>query len=193
MSTIRSITSGGGKVYSPADDGEPIGIIELDENLGDAEKPEEIPAGLYTAEVQDVQTPVSGKGNTYFAVKFVISPDDLAADVRDDYPDGATLFYNRVIVPKKSDRRALFALRKFVESIGIDSNTTTIDPNEWMGRQARIRVAHGRYNGETRAEIKSVEAAEEAPARTATRTATPRGRAPVEAEPEAKPRRRAAK
>lgn len=175
--------------FSPADDGEPIGIIELDENLGDAEKPEEIPPGLYTAEVQDVQTPVSGKGNTYFAIKFVISPDDLPADIREDYPDGAVLFWNRVIVPKKGDRRALFALRKFVESIGIDSNTTSIDPNEWMGRQARVRVAHDRYQGETRAQIKSVEAAEEVPKR----PVTPRGRAPVEEVAETKPRRRAAK
>lgn len=187
-SLIEKYATWGIARFAPADSGEPIGIIELDENLGDAEKPEEIPPGLYTAEIQDVQTPVSGKGNTYFAVKFVIAPDDLAADIRDDYPDGAVLFFNRVIVPKKGDRRALFALRKFVESIGIDSNTTAIDPNEWMGRQARVRIAHGKYNGETRAEIKSVEAAEEAPAR-----AAPRGRAPVVAEPETKPRRRAAK
>lgn len=196
MHTLRSMLLGGlshTKVYSPADDGEPIGIIELDENLGDAEKPEEIPPGLYTAEVQDVQTPVSGKGNTYFAIKFVVSPDDLPADIREDYPDGAVLFWNRVIVPKKGDRRALFALRKFVESIGIDSNTTSIDPNEWMGRQARIRVALDRYQGETRAQIKSVEAAEETAPRTTARATTPRGRASVDEVQEAKPRRRAAK
>lgn len=196
MHTLRSMLLGGlahTKAYAPADDGEPIGIIELDENLGDAEKPEEIPPGLYTAEVQDVQTPVSGKGNTYFAIKFVISPDDLPPDIKEDYPDGAVLFWNRVIVPKKGDRRALFALRKFVESIGIDSNTTSIDPNEWMGRQARIRVAHDRYQGETRAQIKSVEAAEETAPRTTARAAAPRGRAPVEEVAEAKPRRRAAK
>lgn len=183
MSNIRSIASGGTKVFSPADEGEPIGIIELDSNLGDAEKPEEIPPGLYTAEVQDVQTPVSGKGNTYFAIKFVIAPDDLAADYRDDYPDGAVLFWNRVIVPKKGDRRALFALRKFVESLGLDSNTTSIDPNEWMGRTARVRVAHGKYMGETRAEIKSVEAAEEAVSNG--RGTTARRAAPVEEAEEA--------
>lgn len=144
---------------------EPVGVIELEENLGDAEKPPEIPGGLYSAEVQDVQTPTSGKGNQYFAVTFVIASDDLPADVREDYPDGAKLFWNRVIVPKGRDRRALFNLRKFVESLGLDSNTTSIDPNEWMGRKARIRVVHGTYQGETRAEIKSVEAGEdEAPA-----------------------------
>lgn len=195
MHTLRSILFGGWAniCSAPADDGEPIGIIELDENLGDAEKPEEIPPGLYTAEVQDVQTPVSGKGNTYFAIKFVVAPDDLPADIREDYPDGAVLFWNRVIVPKKGDRRALFALRKFVESIGIDSNTTSIDPNEWMGRQARVRVVHDRYQGEIRAQIKSVEAAEETAPRVTTRVATPRGRAPVEEVQETKPARRARK
>lgn len=146
-------------------DSEPVGIIELEENLGDAEKPPEIPGGLYTAEVQDVQTPTSGKGNQYFAVTFVIASDDLPADVREDYPDGAKLFWNRVIVPKGRDRRALFNLRKFVEALGLDANTTSIDPNEWMGRKARIRVTLGKYLGEDRAEIKSVEAGEdEAPA-----------------------------
>lgn len=155
--------------FSPADYGEPIGIIELEDNLADAEKPEEIPQGLYTAEVQDVQTPVSGKGNTYFQVKFVIAPEDIAPDVREGYPDGAMLYWNRIIVPKKGDRRALFALRKFVEALGLDSNTTNIDPNEWMGRRARVRVVHGRYQGETRAEIKSVEAAEAETLRNKTR------------------------
>lgn len=166
--------------FAPADDGEPVGIIELEDNLADAEKPPEVPQGLYVAEVQDVQTPTSGKGNTYFAVKFVIAPDDLPPDIKDDYQDGAIMFYNRVIVPKRGDRRALFALRKFVEAIGLDSNTTSIDPNEWMGRRARVRVVHGRYQGEVRAEIKSVEAAEEE-APSTTRRGAPRGRA---AEPE---------
>jgi len=147
---------------------EPMGMIELDENLADVEKPKEVPPGKYTGEVQSVEEKPSAAGNTYFAVQFRIPPDELPADVADQYEDGCLLYYNRIIKPRgKSDRRALFNLRKFIEALGLDSNTTTIDPNDWMGRQARLHVRMGKYQGEERAEIAAVEAAEPkaAPAR----------------------------
>ena len=140
---------------------DPMGIIELDENLADVEKPKEIPPNKYLGEVQDVQEMTSAKGNTYFAVQFRVPPDELPADVAEQYEDGAVLFYNRIIKPRgRSDRRALFNLRKFVEALGLDPNTTTIDPNDWMGRQARLHVRMGKYLGEERAEIGAVEVAE---------------------------------
>jgi hypothetical protein len=147
---------------------EMMGIIELDENLADVEKPKEIPPGKYVGEIQDVQEATSGKGNTYFGIQFRIPPDELPADVAEQYEDGAVLYWNRIIKPRgRSDRRALFNLRKFIEAIGLDPNTTTIDPNDWMGRQARLMVRMGRYNNEERAEIGSIEPAEAkaAPAR----------------------------
>jgi hypothetical protein len=144
-----------------ADDNEPMGIIELDENLADVEKPKEIPPGKYVGEVQDVQEATSGKGNTYFAVQFRIPPDELPADVAEQYEEGAVLYWNRIIKPRsRSDRRALFNLRRFIEALGLDPNTTTIDPNDWMGRQARLIVRSGKYLGEERAEIGAVEPAE---------------------------------
>lgn len=142
--------------FAPADDNAP-GIIELEENLGDVEKPPEIPAGKYPAEVQDVQTPTSGKGNEYFAVKFVIPQEELPPDMQGDFPEGAILYWNRTVVPKGRDRRALHNLRKLVEALGLDSNTTSIDPNEWMGRQALIYIRLKKWEGEDRAEIASVE------------------------------------
>lgn len=145
--------------FAPSDD-EGLGIIELDQNLSDVEKPLELPAGLYTGEIQDVQIGTSQKGNRYFAIKFVVPNTEIAADIADQFEDGAALFYNRIIVPDGKDRRALFNLRKFLEAIGIDSNTTQIDPNEWMGRQARLKVVTEKYQGEERAQIKSVESAE---------------------------------
>jgi hypothetical protein len=147
---------------------EPMGLIELDENLADVEKPKEIPPGKYLGEVQDVQEKASAAGNTYFAVQFRVPPDELPADVAEQYEDGAVLFWNRIIKPRgRSDRRALFNLRRFIEALGLDPNTTTIDPNDWMGRQARLMVRMGKYQGEERAEIASVEAGEvkAAPAR----------------------------
>jgi len=144
---------------------EPMGIIELDENLADVEKPKDVPPGKYTGEVQDVTEATSAKGNTYYGIQFRIPPDELPADIADQYEEGAVLYYNRIIRPRgPSDRRALFNLRRFIEALGLDANTTTIDPNDWMGRQARLIVRTGKYNNEERAEIASVEAAEAKPA-----------------------------
>lgn len=158
-------------------DDDDMGIIELETSLSDVEKPLDLPAGLYEAEVQDVQIATSNKGNRYFAVKFVVPPDQIGADVADQFEDGAALYWNRVVVPTGKDRRALFNLRKFMEALGMDTNTAQVDPNEWMGRRARLKVVHTTYQGETRAEIKAVESAEGSkPAAKAAPAAAARGR-----------------
>lgn len=149
-----------------ADEGsEPLGLIEFEDNLDDIEKPPELPANVYTGEVQDVQMQTSGKGNKYFAIKFVIPPEEIPADLQDGFPEGAVLYWNRQIVPKSSDRRALYNLRRLVEALGLDSSKNSVDPNEWMGCKAKLRVRMGTYQGEQRAEIAAVEAAEAAPTR----------------------------
>lgn len=150
------------------EDVESLDVIELEESLSDVERPAELPPGVYVGEVQDVQVATSAKGNPYYSVRFTIHPDEIPADIQDDFEDGASLFWNRQIRPRDGkDRRALFNLRKFVEALGLDANTTSIDPNEWMGQRARLRVrqtvnprdpAAGK-----RAEIASVEPIEEAP------------------------------
>src|SRR5262252_7662663 len=98
-----------------AEDDESLDVIELEESLADVEKPAELPPGLYVGEVQDVQVATSAKGNAYYAVRFVVPPDEIPADIQDDFEDGAALFWNRQIKPRDGkDRRALFNLRKFV-------------------------------------------------------------------------------
>ncbi len=152
-----------GVTFAPSDEaGEPMGIIELDEELSSIEKPPELPVGSYVGEIQDIQVQTSGKGNQYFAIKFVISPEEIAPDIQEHYEEGAVLYWNRQIVPTGKDRRALFNLRKFVEALGLSSDTKEIDPNEWMGQKAKLRVVHGKFNGDVRAEIKAVEPAEKA-------------------------------
>lgn len=162
------------------EDQENLDVIELEESLADVERPVECPPGLYLGEVQDVQVATSAKGNTYYAVKFVIPQDEIPADVQDDFEDGVVLYWNRQIKPRDGkDRRALYSMRKFVEALGLDANTTTIDPNDWMSCHARLRVRHGVNPRDPaagkRAEIASVEPVEE--------EAAPRKRMP-EPEPE---------
>lgn len=166
---------------------EELGVIELDQNLSDTEKPLELPAGSYVGEIQSIEVLDSKAGNQYYAIKFKIAPDEIAADVRDEFEDGATLFWNRQIVPKAKDRRALYNLRQFIEAIGLDANTTTIDPNEWMGQTATLRVRHTKYQGVMRAEIASIEPSDApAPAREKT---TRRAPEPEEVEEAPAPRR----
>lgn len=143
-----------------ADEGEPLGIMELDGNLADIEKPPELPPGSYVGEVQDVTLQMSGKGNQYFAIKFVISTDEIPPDLQEHYDEGAVMYWNRQVVPNGKDRRALFNLRKLIEALGLDSNTTTVDPSDWMGCKAKLRIVHGKYQGENRAEVKQIEPAE---------------------------------
>lgn len=139
---------------------EELGVIEFEQNLSEVEKPPLIAAGKYTGEVQDVQVQVSaGKGNRYYAIKVVIPADEIAADIREHYEEGVALYWNRQLVPDGKDRRSLFNLRKMIEAFGLNSNTTSVDPNEWMGCKVRLNVGHSQYNGEDRAEIKSLEPA----------------------------------
>lgn len=153
---------------------EELGILELDANLAEVEKPPELPPGQYKGEVQDVQIQDSQKGNRYFAIKFVIPVDELPADMQEHYEDGATLYWNRQIVPNGRDRRALFSLKSLIESLGLDSNTTQVDPNEWMGCQALLRVKSSKYQGQVRAEISALEPVDDAPvAATRSRQAAP--------------------
>lgn len=143
---------------------EELDILELEENLADVEKPPELPNGVYDGEVQDVISGTSASGNDKWDVRVRIPPENIPPDISEHYEDGALLTYNRLMKPKRGNRRALYALRKFLEAIGIDSNTTTVDPNEWMGRPCRVMIRSSVYNGEARAGIVAFEAAEAAPA-----------------------------
>lgn len=142
---------------------EPLDVIELDGNLADAKKPPEVPAGKYIGEVQGVEAKASDKGNKYWAVKFVISPDQLPADLQEFYEDGAVLYWNRQMIPKdSSDKRTIFNLKQFYTNLGLDNAITTIDPNDWMGCNSQLQLRSSTWQGETRAEIAGLSPAEKA-------------------------------
>lgn len=145
---------------------EELGIISLDMNLADVERPPEIPVGRYIGEIQSVEQKTSGAGNEYFAIRILVPNEHIPAEVAEHYEDGALFFYNRLLVPKGGDRRSLWNLRQFVEKIGLDSNTNEINPNEWMNQSVGLVVGMEKnLEGELRSAVKSLFAAEEAPAR----------------------------
>ena len=162
-------------------DDEPLGIVELEGNLADAEKPPEVPPGKYVAEVQSVQAQNSQAGNPYWSIRFLIPPEELPAGVAEHYEDGASLYWNRQLVPRSAaDRRTVFSLKNLYTSLGLDPNITTVDPNDWMGCKALLTVRSGTYLGESRAEIASLaptdRAAQRQPAQQPGAAAAPRGR-----------------
>ncbi len=145
---------------------EELGIISLETNLADVERPPEVPVGRYVGEIQSVEVKTSGQGNDYFAMRVLIPAENIPAEIAEHYEDGAIFFYNRLLVPKGNDRRSLWNLRQFVEKLGLDSNTTEIDPNEWMNQRIGLVVASEKnLEGELRSTIRSLFSAEDAPAR----------------------------
>lgn len=152
----------------------PLGIVEFDESLDDVQKPPEVPAGRYPCEVQDIQEKVSKGGNTYYARTIHIAQEDLPANVRDGFPEGARMTDNRLLKPRPGDRRDLWNMKVWLQALGLDTATTRIDPNEWMGAQTRVRVVMGQYEGKPRAEIRGFEPMD-APAPAAARRPVARG------------------
>jgi hypothetical protein len=141
---------------------EELDIISLDMNLSDVERPPDVPVGRYIGEIQNIEVKTSGQGNDYFAMRVLIPAENIPADIVEHYEDGALFYYNRLLVPKGNDRRALWNLRQFVEKLGLSSETNEIDPNEWMNQRIGLVIGTEKnLEGETRSAIRSMFAAEE--------------------------------
>lgn len=132
-----------------------MGIIELDGNLDETPEPELLPPGFYAAEVADVQVRQNQKGTgSYFSVKFMIPAENFPADYDvDNWPDGLPLYYNLLRVPTSADRRAKLNIKRWMETLGLPTDVSTIDPSTWIGRPANVKVEHSTYEGVTRESI----------------------------------------
>jgi hypothetical protein len=82
-----------------AEDQEELGIISLDVNLAEVERPPEVPVVRYVGEIQSVEIKTSGVGNEYFAIRILVPAEHIPAEVAEHYEDGALFFYNRLLVP----------------------------------------------------------------------------------------------
>lgn len=132
---------------APSDE---LDVLELDQNLDDYPEPELLPPGWYKGEIQGVEIKENQKGTgKYFAIRFMISPDEFPANYDpENYADGKAVYYNLIRVPHGGDRRAIANLRKFLQQIGLSTKTNTIDPNEWIGREAKLKIEHREYQGQ---------------------------------------------
>jgi uncharacterized protein DUF669 len=137
-------------------DNEPTSLMEFSSDLSTAEAPPPLPVGEYPASIVKAEIKDSAKGNKYLALMFRIEPESYPADFIDGNPEGETLSYNRVVLQDNPQGR--YRMRKFLESVG-GTLSTRVDPNELMGLTATVGIVHGKWEGETRAEIAKVLAA----------------------------------
>lgn len=134
-------------------------IVELDMNLEDMEDFELLPDGNYPAVITLAEMRTSPKGNDYYYVTFKIDADDYPADYAvENAPEGINLTYARVQKPTPTNRRSITAVKKFMAALGLSLKTSTINPGDWEGKKASLKVGHQEYNGEPVNNIVAVEA-----------------------------------
>jgi len=131
-----------------------MSIIEFQTSLADAEKPMPLPAGEYTAQIRGAEKKTSERtGNDYLALQLFISPDEYPADFADGDPDGTVLSFNRMMLSDKAQDR--WRLRRFLETVGVKLGAS-LDPNDLVGLGVKVRTSVDQYEGEDRAQIKTI-------------------------------------
>lgn len=140
-----------------------LDVVELDGSLEDVKPIPPYPKGRWPGVVIGIEERTSAKENDYYNIEFQINRDDFPPDFdteEEDYPDGCSLYYSRLMKPTPKDKRTLNRIKKFYAALGLDTNITAINPNTWMGRDVTLVVDHESYEGEPRAVIKSIEASD---------------------------------
>jgi hypothetical protein len=132
-------------------------LISFDDDPANAEAPEPLPIGNYTATIVAASRRISSTNNPYVRVEFMIPTDQYPADYPvEEAPDGTRLMYNLLSLAQEKNPRYRF--RRFCEAIGAVMSRE-MDLNEWVGLEAKVHIEHGEWEGLTRAEVRRVEAA----------------------------------
>jgi len=129
-------------------------LLHFAQSLAEAEKPQPLPPGEYTAEIRGAENKVSDRtGNDYISLTMHVSADEYPADYTDGDPDGTILSYNR-LSPKATPRNR-YALRQFIEAVGMVPGTE-LDLNDLLGKAVTVRVRVTKYEGDDRSEISAI-------------------------------------
>lgn len=133
-------------------------ITELDANLDSFDDYEILPKGEYKGQCILAEKRISDSGNEYYYTNWKIDPSDYPADYDvENAPEGTTLNYSRVQVPKPNDRRSITNVKRLYTAMGLSLKTATIDPSTWVDQYAKLVVGTDTYNGERRNVIVSIE------------------------------------
>lgn len=150
-----AIMSGAVNFMTPEGDGS---IVELDSNLDSYDDYQILPKGNYRAVCETVEKRVSDNGNEFYYTNWRIMPDNYPADYdHENAPEGTLLNYSRIQVPTSTDRRSITNVKRLMRAIGLDLKTKVIDHEQWVGKEAKLVVGWGTFNGERRAQIDKIE------------------------------------
>jgi len=132
-------------------------IVEFSNNIAEAEAPEPLPAGTYSAQITGAEVKISQRGTKYAAVSFFINVDDFPADFPvENAPDGVVIIFRRAGLEDNPQSR--YGLKRFCTAIGAPMSTN-IDVNDWVGLEATVEVELDEWEGVERANIVKVEEA----------------------------------
>ena len=133
-------------------------ITELDRNLEDFEDFVPLPAGNYKAVIAEVEKRLSEKGNEFYYIVLEIPTEEYPADYDvENNPEGTKMVYSRIQALDASNRRSITAMKKFYRALGLPLTTATIDHNEWEGKEVKLNLKMGTWQGEKRPEIEAIE------------------------------------
>lgn len=132
-------------------------IIEYSQDITGAEAPPPLPPGIYTAVVSGAELKLSQRtGNKYADITYTIGTEQFPPDFSAIQKDPLNLHYRRLVI--SDDMRGRYNARKFAEAHRLPTGKR-LDLNDLMGRPVKLEVVSSDYEGEPRADIKSVKLA----------------------------------
>jgi hypothetical protein len=118
-----------------------MGLLTFSKNIADAETPPQLPAGEYRVICSAAQDKIAASsGNPMLTLTLQIPRDEFPVDFEPgDGVDELTFTLNVVARDIPSDR---WRLKNTCKAFGVPMSNH-IDPNDFVGREARARVRMG--------------------------------------------------
>jgi hypothetical protein len=132
-----------------------MGLLTFSSNIADAEAPPQLPPGEYKCICSAAQDKVAASsGNTMLTLTLQVPRSEFPADFDPgEGVDELTFTLNIVARDIPADR---WRMKKTCQAFGVAASNA-VDPNDFVGREARARVRTGKdLENNPRAEVSQV-------------------------------------
>ena len=132
-----------------------MGLLNFSKNIADAEAPPQLPVGEYNGMcIAATDKEAASSGNPMLVLTLQIPRSEFPADFDPgDGVDDLTFTWNIVSRDIPADR---WRMKNVCKAFGV-AMSQNIDPNEFVGKQARVRTRMGKdLENNQRAEISGV-------------------------------------